>query len=84
MALIHNAILRGYNTIYLQAPHVQPADYEDFIGYCLTWYRLVKSHHDDEEENLFPKVVEVLGKKDDEVWGGTHGEHGMFDRHVHP
>ncbi|KAI5195712.1 hypothetical protein E4T38_08913 [Aureobasidium subglaciale] len=56
MALLHNAILRGFNTIYLQAPHVQPEDHHAFIGYSLTWYRFVKSHHDDEEAELFPKT----------------------------
>ncbi|KAF2178209.1 hypothetical protein K469DRAFT_718307 [Zopfia rhizophila CBS 207.26] len=75
MALLHNAVLRGYNSIYLQAPHVKPEDYADFIGYCLTWHKFVKSHHDDEEENLFPKVVEVIGKEDKELWGKTHEEH---------
>lgn len=63
MALIHNAILRGFNSIYLQAPHVKEADYGDFIGYSLTWYNFVKKHHDDEEVALFPKIDEILGKK---------------------
>ncbi|KAL1966602.1 hypothetical protein VTN77DRAFT_4013 [Rasamsonia byssochlamydoides] len=63
MALIHNAILRGFNTIYLQAPHVKAADYADFIGYSLTWYNFVRKHHDEEEATLFPKVDELLGKK---------------------
>ncbi|KAF2011924.1 hypothetical protein BU24DRAFT_353168 [Aaosphaeria arxii CBS 175.79] len=75
MALIHNSVLRGYNSIYLQAPHVKPEDYADFIGYCLAWFKLVKSHHDDEEANLFPGIVEMLGKEDKEVWGDTHHEH---------
>ncbi|KAF2812276.1 uncharacterized protein BDZ99DRAFT_383436 [Mytilinidion resinicola] len=75
MAVLHNAMLRGYNSIYLQAPHVKPEDYADFIGYSLTWFKFVKGHHDDEEANLFPKVVEVLGKEDGEIWGKTHGEH---------
>ena len=63
MALLHNAILRGYNTIYLQASHVKPADYADFIGYSLTWFRFVKKHHDDEEAELFPQVEETVGQK---------------------
>lgn len=63
MALIHNAILRGFNTIYLQAPHVKPVDYADFIGYSLTWSKFVKKHHDDEEEELFPQVEAILGDK---------------------
>lgn len=39
------------------------------------WLRFVKSHHDDEEAELFPKVEEVLGSK--EIWQETHQEHGM-------
>ncbi|KAI5298900.1 hypothetical protein KEM56_003681 [Ascosphaera pollenicola] len=61
MALLHNAILRGFNTIYLQAPHVQPKDYRDFIGYSLTWCKFVKKHHDDEEARLFPSVESAMG-----------------------
>ncbi|KAI5289481.1 hypothetical protein KEM52_000775, partial [Ascosphaera acerosa] len=61
MALLHNAILRGFNSIYLQAPQVDPADYRDFVRYCLTWCRFVKKHHDDEEAQLFPSVENAMG-----------------------
>lgn len=74
MAHIHNAILRGYNSIYLQAPHVKDVDKPAFVGYAMTWYRFVKSHHDDEEAELFPTVESVLGTKD--IWAETHKEHG--------
>jgi hemerythrin-like domain-containing protein len=80
MAHIHNAILRGYNSIYQQAPHVQEADKPAFIGYALTWYRFVKSHHDDEEAELFPKVEEVLSDSGKDIWEETHMEHGMRHR----
>ncbi|KAI1490285.1 hypothetical protein F5X96DRAFT_669834 [Biscogniauxia mediterranea] len=76
MALLHNAIFRGYNSIYQQAPYVKPTDAADFVGYCLTWFKFVKSHHDDEEENLFPKVEEVLDDKT--IWEQTHKEHEAF------
>ncbi|KAF5253013.1 hypothetical protein FANTH_2100 [Fusarium anthophilum] len=76
MALLHNAIIRGFNSIYLQAPHVKDADKADFIGYSQTWFKFVKSHHDDEEDNLFPKVQELLG--DEPVWDETHHEHESF------
>lgn len=82
MCLLHNAIIRGFNTIYLQAPHIQEADKADFIGYSLTWFRFVKSHHDDEELNLFPKMEEVLGDKT--IWTETHEEHGMSFAPVTP
>ncbi|OSS51507.1 hypothetical protein B5807_03326 [Epicoccum nigrum] len=78
MAHIHNAILRGYNSIYLQAAHIKEEDKSAFIGYALTWYKFVKSHHDDEEAELFPKVVEVLHTTDAELWDATHKEHESF------
>jgi hypothetical protein len=75
MALLHNSILRGYNSIWQQAPNVKPADKTDFIGYCLAWQKFVVSHHDDEEQNLFLKIEELLDDKT--VLEETHKEHGM-------
>jgi hypothetical protein len=77
MAHIHNAILRGYNSIYQQAPHITTADKPAFIGYARTWFRFVKSHHDDEEAELFPKVQSVLTGQD-KIWEETHREHESF------
>lgn len=82
MCLLHNAIIRGFNSILLQAPHVQDADKADFVGYAQTWLRFVLSHHDDEERNLFPKVEEVLGDKD--IWADTHEEHSTYLPRVPP
>ncbi|KFA64406.1 hypothetical protein S40285_01070 [Stachybotrys chlorohalonatus IBT 40285] len=76
MCLLHNSILRGFNSIYLQAPHVHPHDKAAFVGYALTWFKFVKSHHDDEEANLFTKIEEVLDDK--EVFAETHEEHDSF------
>ncbi|KAK8031602.1 hypothetical protein PG990_001336 [Apiospora arundinis] len=76
MALVHNSILRGYNSIYQQAAHVKPEDYSDFIGYCLTWHKFVVSHHDDEEDTLFTAVAQVLDDKT--IWEGTLKEHEAF------
>ncbi len=73
MCNLHNSILRGYNSIYHQAPYVQDADKVDFVGYALTWHKFVKSHHDDEEQTLFTKVEALL--KDQEVFHATHEEH---------
>lgn len=84
MAHIHNAILRGYNSIYNQALHVTDEDKPEFIGYAQAWFRFVKSHHDDEEQELFPKVEEVVGTKG--IWDKTHKEHGKSPnqlRHPH-
>ena len=78
MAMLHNCIIRGFNSIRLQAPHVKDEDKADFIGYALTWHKFVKSHHDDEEANLFPRVEEQLGDK--ALWAETHQEHGTQPR----
>ena len=75
MALIHNTIIRGYNSMVLQAKHIMPTDREDFIGYCQTWYRFVKLHLEDEETNLFMKIEEALG--DGQAFLQTRQEHGM-------
>jgi hypothetical protein len=80
MCLLHNSILRGYNSIYIQAPHVQEADKAAFVGYALTWFKFVKSHHDDEEENLFTKIEELL--EDKAVFEDTHKEHGRLPVHI--
>ena len=76
MALLHNAILRGFNTIYLQATHVKPGDYANFIGYSLTWAKFVKKHHDDEENELFPKLEELVGRKG--ALNKAYEEHASF------
>jgi len=76
MCLLHNSILRGYNSIYLQAPLVPDAEKASFVGYALTWHKFVKSHHDDEEATLFTKVEELLGDRD--IWAETHKEHGKI------
>ncbi|PHH87459.1 hypothetical protein CDD83_8851 [Cordyceps sp. RAO-2017] len=73
MALLHNSLIRGYNSVCLQAPHVRGADKADFLGYIRTWLRFVRSHHDDEEDVLFPELRAMLG--DDAVWGEVPEEH---------
>ncbi|KAF2496602.1 hypothetical protein BU16DRAFT_537769 [Lophium mytilinum] len=62
MALVHNSVIRGLNSIYLQAPRVQPHDYENFIGYSLAWYELLNAHHDGEEDFLFPRIEAQVGE----------------------
>ncbi|KAG6009139.1 hypothetical protein E4U21_003208 [Claviceps maximensis] len=79
MALLHNALIRGFNSIYVQAPLVQTDDVDDFIGYALTWHKFLVSHHDDEEEKLFPDMEGVL--KDDLIWGDMKAEHGLRSSH---
>lgn len=61
MALVHNVILRGMNSIYLQAPHVPAKDVPPFIGYCKAWSELLHSHHESEEALLFPSIEKAAG-----------------------
>ncbi|KAI0012187.1 hypothetical protein F4779DRAFT_626110 [Xylariaceae sp. FL0662B] len=64
MALSHNSFIRGFNSIYQQAPCVQdPADRSDFIGYCLAWIECVATHHHYEETELFPNLDRAAGRK---------------------
>ncbi|KAJ2975009.1 hypothetical protein NQ176_g5754 [Zarea fungicola] len=76
MALVHNSMIRGFNSIYLQAPYIDEKLSPDFIGYSLTWAKFVASHHHDEEDNLFGKVSELLDDKD--IWTETKKEHDAF------
>nr|ANM86612.1 hypothetical protein [Cladonia uncialis subsp. uncialis]AUW30808.1 hypothetical protein [Cladonia uncialis subsp. uncialis] len=76
MALVHNVFIRGYNSIYQQAPHIRPADYRDFVGYCLAWHEMVQGHHDSEEEVLFPGIEEATGVKG--IMDGEKAEHASL------
>lgn len=62
MAFAHNAMLRGLNSIYLQAQHVsQPQDIADFLFFVHSWASWVKHHHALEEERMFPGFEQVIG-----------------------
>lgn len=63
MALVHNIIIRGFNSIYLQAPKVKQDDVVDFLHYCQAWHVLMIGHHDSEESILFPGIEEATGVK---------------------
>lgn len=61
MVNIHNAILRGLNSIYLQCQHIpnNPKDIEDFALYVEAWAGLVHHHHSMEETVLFPRIESI-------------------------
>lgn len=77
MCMVHNSLFRGYNSIYHQAPHVAEADKADFIGYCLTWHKFLKSHADNEDNSLFPKLEELLDDK--LIFTESYKEHGKSE-----
>jgi hemerythrin-like domain-containing protein len=60
MANVHNALLRGLNSIYLQAPHVSnPTDIADFLLYTQSWADTVHHHHSLEEQLFFPAMKDL-------------------------
>jgi hemerythrin-like domain-containing protein len=63
MILSHNSIIRGYNSIYQQAPRITTLEQNDFVGYCLAWHQFVEKHHNYEELYLFPAIEEAIGEK---------------------
>jgi hemerythrin-like domain-containing protein len=65
MANVHNTLLRGLNSIYLQAPHItEPADIADLMLYTKAWADTVHHHHSLEEKILFPRI-DALAKESD-------------------
>ena len=64
MSLAHNGIIRGLNSIYLQAPHLPPHDVataRDFLTYSQCWSESMHHHHDAEEKKFFPAVESITG-----------------------
>ncbi|KAF1848856.1 uncharacterized protein K460DRAFT_261730, partial [Cucurbitaria berberidis CBS 394.84] len=60
MANVHNMLLRGLNSIYLQAPKItQPTDIADLMLYIKAWADTVHIHHSHEELVLFPRLEEL-------------------------
>lgn len=64
MALVHNCIIRAFNTIYHQAPHIIPSDYVSFTSYCISTWECLEAHHTGEEEFMFPEIQKLTGIQD--------------------
>jgi hypothetical protein len=64
MALAHNGMIRGLNSIFLQAPHIPRGDLaarRDFLIYCQCWCESMHHHHDAEEAEFFPSIEQISG-----------------------
>jgi hemerythrin-like domain-containing protein len=59
MALVHNVMIRGLNSMLAQAPFVSPTDINDFMEYCISFCVFDREHHEAEEILVFP-VLETL------------------------
>ncbi|KAF2759885.1 hypothetical protein EJ05DRAFT_484781 [Pseudovirgaria hyperparasitica] len=65
MAQVHNVLIRGINSIYLQAKQVPAGngtDAADFLFYIHCYCDLLELHHEAEEEFLFPEITKLAGK----------------------
>jgi hemerythrin-like domain-containing protein len=60
--MVHNAILRSINAIYLQCVNVEraPERVGDFVNYCYVWGEMVEEHHRTEETDVFPELEKLL------------------------
>ena len=76
MALSHNSLIRGFNSIYQQAPRLSPSDHKDFICYCLAWHNCVEKHHHYEETLFFPAIEKATGVKG--IMDGEVEQHGKL------
>lgn len=63
MAVVHNCILRGFNSIYNQALQVEPSEYKNFISYAHALYLGLHAHHTGEETFAFPAIEAATGEK---------------------
>jgi hypothetical protein len=61
MANVHNTLLRGLNSIYLQSPHItQPADIADLLFYTKAWADTVHHHAFEGKMGEMVKFVEEV------------------------
>src|ERR1700761_8683534 len=75
MVCVHNALLRGLNSIVLQARNIPPSSYPSFIAYASMWHKSVSHHHDTEERYFFARIEQQFGKGTMSV---SFAEHAAF------
>ncbi|KAI1184127.1 hypothetical protein F5B17DRAFT_447452 [Nemania serpens] len=77
MALSNNALIRGFNSIYQQAPHLSlDADKSDFVGYCISWAECVLTHYEYETCNLFLGIEKAARER------GLMNSHSSLEGHL--
>lgn len=79
MCHVHNLIIRGLNSIYLQSPYVQTLkDVEDLFFYTRALIQCINAHHDGEEKYLFPGLIAYTGNAD--VMSENQSQHAAFHK----
>ncbi|KAI9890045.1 MAG: hypothetical protein M1814_004561 [Vezdaea aestivalis] len=81
MAVVHNMIIRSFNSIVIQAPHFEPVDVVDFVNYALMWHLLVKKHYEGEEHMLFPELEKCIGVEANGIMDGNIEQHSRHAPH---
>jgi hypothetical protein len=81
MSLIHNSLLRAFNSSYNQAIYIKaapaPSTAADFLTYNQCIYELLHEHHTVEEETAFPLIEQLTGKPG--IMEANVEQHKMFD-----
>ncbi|KAG9013504.1 hypothetical protein FRB90_005997 [Tulasnella sp. 427] len=64
MAILHNIILRGFNSMIYYSGEIRPGTkkYASFFGYCGEVMNMVHHHHSIEETLFFPFLESKLGE----------------------
>lgn len=77
--MVHNLLLRGINSIYLQCVNVElksPESIPDFVSYAREWGLTVREHHDIEESFFFPEIERFAGAEG--IMAGNVEQHAAF------
>ncbi|KAI9027088.1 hypothetical protein DFJ74DRAFT_662978 [Hyaloraphidium curvatum] len=73
LALAHKVLRRGVHQMENNAPKVGEADVPAFVGYSLAFLANLKSHHDQEEQIIFPALDKAAPGL-----AARHEEHGVL------
>lgn len=84
MAYSHNCLLRGLNSIMLQAPAITESgqsgykseDVQDLLFFVESWVKTVDHHHHTEETTMFPMIEEMAGSPG--LLSGPQHQHEEF------
>ncbi|KAF9485709.1 hypothetical protein BDN70DRAFT_910066 [Pholiota conissans] len=77
MTLVHNVMIQSLNTMWRNAPLVEPADEAAFAGYVLSALELIHTHHHAEEDIVFPMLEHKLSMQH------NIGQHDEFQDQMH-
>ncbi|PON30075.1 hemerythrin HHE cation binding domain-containing protein [Trichoderma gamsii] len=82
MVTVHNCLIRGINSIYLQCINVErsSASIPAFIKYASVWGRVLSLHHTTEEKWIFPEIEEITGERG--IMDASVQQHHAFEEGV--